>query len=284
MSRQSETSNRASGDWLMSAIKNHPEGLLLLAAGCALLLRSGGPARATARSGRPDQPRGGDGRSQHEEPTSGRYAPGDWGTGEGVSQTAQSAQGYASRMADKVSETATAYASSAADYASSGARHAAGYVDDARRAVSEQSGRIARQAQSTLQDTISRVVQEQPFAVVVAGLAAGAAIAAAFPATEIEKRTLGPAGERITEAAGQFREQFKEGAAKAGEELMSAAEERGLNTEGFQEVAREAASAFGSAFSGEQSDRSGSGSRGPASAGTTDQQSSQRGSGGKRGV
>jgi hypothetical protein len=159
-------------------------------------------------------------------------------------------------MTDRVSETASAYASSAADYASSAAGHAAGYMDDARRAVSSQSGRIARQTQSTLQDTINRVVQEQPFAVALAGLAAGAALAAAFPTTDIEKRTLGPAGERMTEAAQQFRDQLREGAAKAGEQLKSVAEERGLNAEGFTEVAREAAGAFGSAFSGEQSGRS----------------------------
>ena len=30
-----------SADWLMSAVKKNPEGLLLLAAGCALLFRTG---------------------------------------------------------------------------------------------------------------------------------------------------------------------------------------------------------------------------------------------------
>ncbi|HEY7688522.1 MAG TPA: hypothetical protein VH835_07500 [Dongiaceae bacterium] len=259
MSRESQTSNLASGNWLVGAIKKHPEGLLLLAAGCALLLRSGGSSRATTSSGQQHPPRATDGRFQDAGSRSGHHGAGDWNVGEGLSQAAESAQGYASRVTDKVSETATAYASSAADYASSAASHAAGYMDDARRTVSEQSGRFARQAQSTLQDTISRIVQEQPLAVVVAGLAAGAAIAAAFPATEIEKRTFGPAGERMTEAAGQFREQLKEGAAKAGEELVRAAEERGLDAEGLTEAAREAAGAFGSAFSGGQSAQSGSG-------------------------
>jgi hypothetical protein len=285
MSRQSQTSSFASGDWLLSAVTNHPEGLLLLAAGCALLLRSsGGSAQARERLGRQHQPRGHDGRFQYDG-SSGRRESSDWSVGQDVSDAAESAQGYAARVTDKVSEAASSYASSAADYASSAASYAAGYMDDARRTVSEQSGRFARQAQSTLQDTISRVVQEQPLAVVAAGLAAGAAIAAAFPPTAIEKRTLGPAGERITEAAGKFREQLKEGAAKAGEELMNAAEERGLNAEGVKEAAREAAGAFGSAFSSEQSSQSGSsGSRGPSSAGGMGQQGSQRNPGGKRGA
>ena len=257
MSRQSQTSNFASGDWLIGAIKNHPEGLLLLAAGCALLLRSGGSsARTSAGSGRRHQVHESDGRFERDGSAYGRQESSDWNVGAGMAQATESAQGFASRITERVSETASAYASSAADYASSAAGHAAGYMDDARRAASNQSGRIARQAQATLQDTINRVVQEQPFAVALAGLAAGAALAAAFPTTDIEKRTLGPAGERMTEAAQQFRDQLKEGAAKAGEQLMNAAEERGLNAEGFSEVARDAAGAFGSAFSGEQSGRS----------------------------
>jgi hypothetical protein len=273
MSRQTQTSNFATGDWLIGAVKKHPEGLLLLAAGCALLLRSSGSSART--TGRQQQPHGSDGRLEPEGSASDRQVPGDWKLGEGLSHAAESAQGYASRVTDKVSEAASAYASSAADYASSAAGHAAGYVGDARRAVSEQSGRIARQAQSTLQDSINRVVQEQPFAVALAGLAAGAALAAAFPATDIEKRTLGPAGERMAEAAEQFRERLREGAAKAGEQLTAAAEERGLNADGIKEVAREAAGAFGSAFSGEQPGQ-------PAQ--QSQSGSSQYNPGGKRGV
>ena len=41
MNSYSNSSSFGSADWLMSAVKKHPEGLLLLAAGCALLLRSG---------------------------------------------------------------------------------------------------------------------------------------------------------------------------------------------------------------------------------------------------
>jgi hypothetical protein len=40
MTRHSQTS-QGTGDWLMGAVRSNPEGLLLLAAGCALLLRSG---------------------------------------------------------------------------------------------------------------------------------------------------------------------------------------------------------------------------------------------------
>jgi hypothetical protein len=43
------------------------------------------------------------------------------------------------------------------------------------------------------------------------GLLAGAAIAAAFPPTRIERRTLGEVGERLRSAAGAVGEQVMEG-------------------------------------------------------------------------
>jgi len=255
MSGQSQSSS-ISSEWLLGLVKNNPEGLLLLAAGCALLLRSGSSSSRTAESS-----------SRHTAypESSGRYEPyrshydqaagressargdgsSDWKVGErvgeGLSQAAAGARDYASGVTSQVAGTASSVADAASSYAASASSYAS--------AASEQSGRFARQAQSTIQDTINHVVQEQPLMVALAGLAAGAAIAAAFPVTEIEKRTLGAAGEQLTEAAGQLGEQFKEGAQKAGERIMSAAEERGMITEGVKEIASEAAGAFGSAFS-----------------------------------
>ena len=89
------------------------------------------------------------------------------------------ARDYGSQMKNRISDTATAYADSVADFA-----------DDARRRMAERSGRLKQQTQATLQSSMQRVLREQPLAVAVAGLAAGAAIAALFPATEIEDRAL----------------------------------------------------------------------------------------------
>jgi hypothetical protein len=102
---------------------------------------------------------------------------------------------------------------------------------------------------------MNRVLREQPLAVVMAGLAAGAAVAAVFPTTEIEDRTLGPAGESLRQAAGKAAERVKDAAGKAGERLKSAAEERGLTTEGLKEVAGEVAETFTSAVSGKPDDQ-----------------------------
>jgi hypothetical protein len=227
MSRYSRTEHSGTGDWLVGAVKNNPEGLLLLAAGCALLMRRSGSFWGGESAGRRNQWRGDGARQRYQPdgPSRAHSGGSDWKIGEGVSQAAESAREYASDMTEKVSETASSYASS----------------------ISEQSARFASQAQSTMQDTVNRVLHQQPLAVALAGLAAGAAVAAAFQATDIERRTIGQAGERLADAAGRAGEEFKAATAKAGEELV---------TDGVKEIARDVAGAFSSAMSGEQSAKS----------------------------
>jgi hypothetical protein len=232
MSVYSDTRDSGAVDWLVGAVKNNPEGLLLLAAGCALLMRSSSASK-NRRSlevrgyGRNDMPqRGGEAR--------------DRTVGERPSKTAQSAGEYVSDIGESVVETASSYASSVSSYA-----------DDVARATAERSGQLARQAQSSVRETISRVVQEQPLTVALVGAAAGAAVAAALPATDLENRTLGATGERLRDAAGRAGEQLKDAATKAGQRLAAAADERGLNTEGIKEVARDVGETFSSALEGE---------------------------------
>jgi hypothetical protein len=218
----------------MGAVKSNPEGLLLLAAGCALLLRSGA-SRRTAHAH--ERLRSTDiGRERLSENYGGPRQTGA-AMSETISQAADSARDYAADVSKAVSDKAGTYASAVGEYA-----------DDAWR----QSERFVVHARSTVQDTINRVLQDQPLAVAVVGLAAGAAVAAAFPATAVERRTLGPAGERLTDAAASAGQQLGQAAFKAGERLMDAADQRGLNTEGLNEVASDAAGAFGSALTGEK--------------------------------
>jgi hypothetical protein len=165
---------------------------------------------------------------------------------ERVSRAAESATDYASQMKDRVAETAGSYADSVADFA-----------DDARRRMAQSSARLTHQAQSTLQSTMQRILRKQPLAVAAAGLAAGAAIAAAFPSTEIEEHTFGSAGEALREAAGKAGETVKEAAGKAGERLKEAAEERGLTSQGLKELAGDVAGTFTSAVSGKSDDHGG---------------------------
>ena len=124
------------------------------------------------------------------------------------------------------------------------------YAAQATRKVGEQSERIVQQAQSTLQDGISRVLNEQPLVIAVAGMAAGAALASVLRPTNFEKEALGPIGDQVAEAANRVGEQIKEATATAGETLKKAADQRGLNAEGLKDVASEVAGAFKGSFGG----------------------------------
>jgi len=230
MSDNSRSENVGTGERIIDVVWRNPEGLLLLAAGAALLMRRGVSSSINRTPGhnqfRPGQ-RNGDVTPN----------PSVRGLGDRVADAAQSAGDYASEVAEKVGQKASSYASSVS-----------GYADEA----ADRSLRMAREAQSSLQATAQHILREQPLAVAIAGLAAGAAVAAAFPSTDMEKRALGSTGQRLKDAAGRVGEQLKEASAQAGQSLMDAAEERGLTSEGLKEVAREVGGAFSDALSGEQ--------------------------------
>lgn len=204
-------------EWMFNAVKRNPEGLLLLAAGAVLMMRTSTRASGAAQSMAPayDQ--------------NSRTYPGD------VRTTFDAA----SNIARETVDAAASYATAASDYA-----------DKARRVVGEQSERMAQQAQSAA----SSILQNQPLAIVIAGIAVGAAVAAAFPPTSIEKDTLGPIGDQVSKAAERFGDQVKEATTKAGERLKTAADQRGLNAEGLKEVADEVVDSFKSSMKGQPSE------------------------------
>ena len=146
------------GERIMSAVTRNPEGLLLLAAGCALLMRSG---RSQSQSRTYD---GASPAIRRERQFQGAGEKRKSRIGESVGEAARQAGEYISETTDKVSETARSYASSAT-----------GYADEAARLASERSRRVADQARGTA----DYIVREQPWAVALAGLLAGAAVAAA---------------------------------------------------------------------------------------------------------
>jgi hypothetical protein len=268
------------GDWLLGAVRRNPEALLLMAAGCCLMMRGGrSPSRAGASVAQHMRDEWDDqtGRASSEARRASASArEGLSRAGESAADTAKSAGDYASQMKDRVTETASDYASqmkdrvteTASDYASqmkdrisdtasSYADSVADFAGDARRKVAERSAQLKRQTQATLQSSMQRVLREQPLAVAVAGLAAGAAVAALFPSTDIEDRALGGAHDKVKDAAEKAGERVMDAAGKAGERLKSAAEERGLTSEGLKEVAGEVADTFKDAMSGKPEDRSG---------------------------
>jgi len=220
MIRQSYAGNAGTADWLIGAAKNNPEGLLLVAAGFALLIRRANRGQQTDFRSRQNYM---DGSAQGR-----RGATGD------------TLREYVSDVGEKLTASASSVASSASDYA-----------DQARRSISETSGWMAEQAQSTVQDTMTRMVREQPLAFALLGVVTGAAAAAVLPASDFEKQTLGPVGERLADTAEMAGERLKDSTAKAGEHLKTAA------TDSLKEVATDVAGAVSSALSGEQKNASG---------------------------
>jgi hypothetical protein len=243
------------GDWLLGTVRRNPEALLLMAAGCCLMMRSSSASRTSARHayerdewGYPTR-----GASSQVRGASASTRQGFSRAADAASDTVRSAGEYASHAKDRMTDTASDYASQMkeriSDTASEYADSVRDFAGEARRAVTERSARLSRRTQATLQSSMQRVLREQPLAVAVAGLAAGAAVAALFPSSGIEDRALGAAHEKLKDAA----EKAGEGAAgKAGERLKSAAEERGL-----KEVAGEVAGTFKDAMSDKPEDRSG---------------------------
>jgi len=220
------------GEWIFNAIKRNPEGLLLLAAGAVLMMRTSSPQSSQAAFN--DATYGPTKNTASE--TAGQMA-------DAVTDTARRTMDAASSYASAASDTARQTMDAAKSYASS----AGEYADQAKRVVGEQSDRVVRRTRSMAQG----VLQNQPIAIVAAGLAAGAALAAAFPSTELEKETLGPVGDQMSKVAERFGDQLKQATSKAGEKLKTAAEERGLHTEGLKDVAGEVVDTFKASMTGQ---------------------------------
>jgi hypothetical protein len=247
MNSQFQSRNHGVADLIVAAAKKNPEGLLLLAAGAALLARTSRPETGSRRSRRSDDVYEGSFHEGSANPSS--FSTRSWPGADQMSQAADTARRTVADVGGRVADTASFYSASVSRFA-----------NETTRTVAQRSGDFYDDTAAGLQSTVQRVVREQPLMVAAVGLAAGAAIAAAFPRTEVEKRTLGPAGERITDLASEKAEQVKNAGAAAGQRVMSSAEQRGLSAEGLKELAREAADAFGQSMS-----QQGSGS-GPGSA------------------
>ena len=223
------------GEWILNAIKKNPEGLLLLAAGAVLMMRTSSP-QSSSRSSIDTAAAYGRAPDAASKTTTSPMAD---AVTDSVRRTVDVASTYASTASDTARQTmhaAKSYASSAAEYA-----------DQAKRVVGEQSDRVVRQTRSMAQG----VLQNQPLAILAAGLASGAAMAAVFPPTELEKGALGPMGDQMSKAAERFGDQLKQATAKAGDKLKTAAEERGLHSEGLKDLAGEVVDTFKELMTGQ---------------------------------
>jgi hypothetical protein len=227
-------------NWLMTKVKQNPEAFLVMAAGCALLLRSVG-SRSRETSHDPN----------------GRWN--DRSRWEDMRDRATAtARGVAADLQDRVKDTATVvsekasdYAASAADNASAITERAAAYASnvsdqatDWGRRVANETARMSARTQSSIQDGLGQLIKEQPFAVAALGVAVGAAVAAFLPPTQAEQDALRPVGDAASNAVNSGVNQIRDAVSATGDRLKDAAQRRGLNADGMKDMAREASQAF----------------------------------------
>ena len=204
------TQSTSSGlsDWVINTAKNNPEGALLLAAGAVLLLRRTGVAAVVGQSELAKK------------------------SSDTVRETTAVAKDYASSIAAKATDAARDYANEAQSYAL-----------DATNAISSRAADATETARNSLLSTIDRIVKEQPLCVAIAGVAVGAGVAAAFPASELEKSALKPVSGSLNDAVKYVGEEAKEAMSRATDKLKEVAEDRGLTGEGLKKMATDVVSA-----------------------------------------
>ena len=114
MSKYENTSGLRNPDWLWATLKNNPEGLLFLAAGCALLLRRVRSLERTEQARSDAQEYLGQRESiPYDIPHHNRV--GEWA--KEASRIAENARDRAASLSKKMSETAGEYAGAASEYA-----------------------------------------------------------------------------------------------------------------------------------------------------------------------
>jgi ElaB/YqjD/DUF883 family membrane-anchored ribosome-binding protein len=199
-------------DWVVTTARRRPEALLLMAAGAALMMRGSGGATASTRSGE-------------------TYSRASWqdeagdATHEGANRTAEGVRRYAGEVKERLSDTASGYASAVGDYAQDARRRMSNVTGAVRENLSSATDQVTRTAQSAARGAAD-TMREQPLLIAALGLATGAAVAALFPTTEVERRTFGPAGEALVGAASAAGRDFVERAARTGEEMRRSAEDK----------------------------------------------------------
>jgi ElaB/YqjD/DUF883 family membrane-anchored ribosome-binding protein len=225
-------------DWFVDTARRKPEAFLLLAAGCALLMRTG----RGSQTSRPEQM--GSSRSSMAEELRGN---------------AQEARGQVSQALGQASETVSGYVGDMKDRLSDYAATAGQYADRTRERLSAGSDQMSKHAQSAVQNA-SETIREQPLLVAALGLVTGAAVASFFPPTEVERRTFGTAGRTMVEAANRGREKLVQAAGEAAQQLKDDAAARGMTPDGVKQMARAATDTFSKTVAGTREQNTGAAS------------------------
>lgn len=135
-------------------------------------------------------------------------------------------------LRDGVSDMQDAVVSAAQDLGDKASDIGQATVDGARR--------VAGDARSSVED----IIEAQPLAVAIAGVAVGCLAAAFLPSSRLERDTLSPLGNQAVDALSNAKDRVQQATIKAGEQLKDAAAERGISKQGISEVVRDVAGDF----------------------------------------
>jgi hypothetical protein len=157
------------------------------------------------------------------------------GASSGLQSTSEGIRAGLSAVSDTVTDSASA-ASNALGQA--GSRVASGITD--------RTGEIPERVQSAFEEAranFSEIFRQQPLVLGAIGLAAGAAIAASLPTTEVESEYLGETSNLVRSKIGEFAGEKAEQATDLGKKVLDAvvdeAQQQGLTTQGLKSTASE---------------------------------------------
>jgi ElaB/YqjD/DUF883 family membrane-anchored ribosome-binding protein len=284
MEHDSDASGWLNAEWLTRAVRRNPEGLLLLGAGLALMMRSRGSADAAEHRHDSSAAHG------YLHGTTEAWASGTSQASDALNRGAQQGAGMldagmhqASEATDRGMEAGRDVVGSgreamnsamqqASDAMQSGRGAAADAINKGREAISsgmqqasetasgylDTASQYAKSARTTIAERSARMRQQsgamlkqgnefvhnQPLAVVALGLGAGLALAAMLPSVEIEERMMGPARGKLMNTARGAGERVARATGAAGSELVHAMDKRGFNQSGVKEMIHEVASSF----------------------------------------
>jgi hypothetical protein len=238
-------------DRVARAIRQNPEGLLLLGAGVALMLRHASSLNSTQPQRKRRKRTASDSYYDSAEDMASDATAAGEGLASKVAAAADDVRGYVSGTAHDLTEKASEFGQTAS-------RRTREVADTAYQSTREAAGSAYRSLENT--------IEAHPVSIAVAGLAAGCLAAAVFPSTRFERETLGPIGRRAADAASETGELVKSAAVarmtnaamKAGEQLKDAVVERKLSTDTIGEVVRDVATDFTSNLTGSGESKPGS--------------------------
>jgi len=168
----------------------------------------------------------------------------------GMADAAQQAWNGASSRLQSTSEGIQAGISAVADTASDKASAASNVLSEAgsrvASGITDRTGEIPERVESAFEEAranFSEMFRRQPLVLGAVGVAAGAAIAASLPTTEVESEYLGATSGvvkgKIGELAGEKAEQASDLGKRVLEAVIDEAQQQGLTSEGLRSTASE---------------------------------------------